>query len=65
MYELFNETDGVYASPDAFKTRRAALAYARRFRQRFATQGYYLTSGGHRIPVEEVKLAVVEMGGSD
>ncbi|MFA6093662.1 MAG: hypothetical protein WCU88_08905 [Elusimicrobiota bacterium] len=63
MFGLFNETDEVFASPDEFKTRKAARAYAREFRQRYKAQGYYLTAGGDRIPVEALRLVVVELGG--
>jgi hypothetical protein len=41
MFLLWNETDGVYASPEEFKTEGEAGAYAREFRRRFAAQGYY------------------------
>lgn len=61
MYGIYNATDGVFASPDSFKTRRAARAYARRFRQRFAEQGYYLTADRQRIAVEDVRLEIVPL----
>lgn len=59
-YGLFNATDGVYASPDSFKTRREARAFARAFRKRFERQGYYLTAERERIPVEAVELEIIE-----
>jgi hypothetical protein len=59
MYQLFNETDGLPASPETFKTREQAEACAKRFRERFAVQGYYLTAGGERIPPREVRLVVI------
>ena len=59
MFQLWNETDQVFAAPNTFKTEKAALTYAEKFRKRFAMQGYYLTASGHRIPPEAVKLMVV------
>lgn len=61
MYALWNDTDGVYAAPELFKTRREAQAYARAFRRRFAAQGYYLTADWERIPVSEVRLMLVDV----
>jgi|CXWL01.1.fsa_nt_gi hypothetical protein len=58
MFLLWNETDQVYASPEEFKTEREAQAYALEFRSRYATQGYYKTAGGERIPPEDVELVV-------
>lgn len=58
-YQLFNETDGVFASPETFLTRADAEVFADKFRNRFASQGYYLTAGGERIPPSAVVLRVV------
>jgi hypothetical protein len=58
-YQLFNETDGVFASPDTFKTIAQAEAYAGKFRKRFTSQGYYLTAGGERIAPSDILLRVV------
>ncbi|MDE2291855.1 MAG: hypothetical protein KGL53_07210 [Elusimicrobia bacterium] len=65
MYGLYNETDGVFASPEEFATEEAARASVRRFRDQFKAQGYYLTASRERIPVEAVALVVVELGGQD
>jgi len=62
MYELFNETDGVFATPDQYKTRKAAEAAAKAFRQRFAIQGYYKTADGLRIDPADVRLVVKVAG---
>lgn len=59
MFQLWNETDQVFAAPDSFKTEKAAQTYAKEFRKRFAVQGYYLTASGQRISPDEVKLVVV------
>jgi hypothetical protein len=58
MFLLWNETDGVYASPDEFKTEGEAGAYAREFRRRFAAQGYDNTSDSKRISPEDIELVV-------
>jgi hypothetical protein len=59
MLSLWNSTDQVFASPDAFETEKEAQAYAKAFRQRFAAQGYYLTADGYRISPDDVELVVV------
>lgn len=59
MLMLWNETDQVYASPETFKTKAKAAAFASRFRERFAAQGYYLTADGMRIAPEDLELVVV------
>lgn len=58
-FVVWNETDEVYASPDTFKTREEAESFAARFRNRFAAQGYYLTSDRQRIGVADVVLVVI------
>ena len=60
-FGVWNDTDGLFASPDAFKTRTAARAFIRKFRRRFDHQGYYLTFRRERIPVEDVSLLVIEL----
>jgi hypothetical protein len=49
MYILWNDTDGVPAWPEPFKTERAARKAAQAFRARYLRQGYYLTADGQRI----------------
>ena len=58
MFLLWNETDGVYASPEEFKTEGEAETYAREFRKRFAAQGYYKTADGTRISPEDIELVI-------
>ncbi len=55
-YQVFNETDGVFASPQTFKTIPQAEEYAKKFRERFAAQGYYLTARGERLAARDVRL---------
>ncbi len=59
MVNLWNSTDSVFASPEAFENEEQAQAYAKAFRQRFAAQGYYLTADGYRISPDDVELVVV------
>jgi conjugal transfer/entry exclusion protein len=58
MFLLWNKTDQVYASPEEFTTEGEAQAYAREFRKRFVTQGYYKTANGERISPDDVELVV-------
>ena len=58
MFQLFNATDQVYASPNGFRSQAAAEKCARDFRKRFTVQGYYLTASGRRISPEDVELVV-------
>ena len=59
MYMLWNDTDEVFASPETFETEAKAEAFAKKFRERFAAQGYYLTADRTRIAPEDVELFVV------
>lgn len=59
MFMLWNQTDGLFASPEEFETEAKAEAFAVRFRRRFVTQGYYLTFDRRRIAPEDVELVVV------
>ena len=61
-FSLWNETDQVFASPDRFRTRKAATAYAASFRERYKPQGYYLTAGGYRISPADVELVILPGG---
>src|ERR1700679_2067045 len=54
LYRVFNETDGVYASPDHF-TKAEAERFIGRFKGRFATQGFYSSVDG-RIPISSLSL---------
>jgi len=56
-YRIFNETDGVYAHPDAVTYAEAQRLIAA-FRQRYERQGYYASVRGH-IPISEVSLKIV------
>jgi hypothetical protein len=59
MFLIKNETDDVFASPDAFETEKEAEAYAKEFRARFAAQGYYLTARWERIAPEDIELVII------
>lgn len=56
MFMLHNDTDGILAWLEPFKTRREALAFARKFRARYKKQGYYLTADGFRIDPKDIEL---------
>ena len=56
MFILLNDTDGIPAWPEPFKTRREALAFARGLRARYAKQGYYLTVDGFRVDPKDIEL---------
>ena len=58
MYTVFNQTDGIYATPDTFRTRRNAEKFIRSFRRRFIAQGFYLTFRRERIAIDEVQLEI-------
>lgn len=59
LYQLWNETDMLFASPETFETTAQAQACAEKLRKRFSVQGFYLTTAGVRIPPQDVKLVVV------
>ena len=59
MYLLWNEEDGLPASPDLFRTEEEARAYARAFRARYEHQGYYLAADWRRIAPEDIRLVVL------
>jgi hypothetical protein len=55
---VFNQTDGIYASPKKFKDEVEAQRFIDEFRKSFKKQGFYLTAGGERISPEEVQLVI-------
>ena len=57
-YWVFNETDGIYAYHDPFKTVAEAVIACGSFVDRFKTQGFYRNSRGERLPLDEVRLLV-------
>jgi hypothetical protein len=60
-YLVFNRTDGVYASPDLFKTIEEAEQFIAEFPKRYERQGYYRTSRWEKIAPEEVLLKIEEV----
>jgi hypothetical protein len=54
-YLIFNETDGIYASPEEF-TNEEADEFIKNFPERFERQGYYKTGDGRRIDPNQVVL---------
>lgn len=57
---VFNDTDGVMASPFEYGSIAEAKRFIKEFRARFKGQGYYLTAEGLRIPPKEVELRIVK-----
>jgi hypothetical protein len=55
---VFNATDGVYASPDEFKTKEEAEKFIMEFPKRYERQGYYRTSRWEKIDAREVLLKI-------
>jgi hypothetical protein len=58
---VFNATDGVYASPEAFKTREEAEMFCAEFRNRFKAQGYYSDSNWNKISPDDIQLRIQEV----
>jgi hypothetical protein len=58
-YMLFNSTDGLEADLRTFPSIPAAMKAREDFKSRFKIQGYYKTSDGRRIPVEDVELEII------
>lgn len=58
-YTVFNYTDGFFASPDTFKTPKAAKEFIVNFRNQYRKQGYYSTSDRTRISPDEIELEVL------
>jgi len=56
-YLVFNETDGVYAHPEAVSARKARRII-RALRRRYAPQGYYASVRG-RIPASQVRYTLI------
>jgi hypothetical protein len=54
MFYVFNETDGILASPEPM-TRVECDRFMLQFRMRFAGQGYYASASG-RIPLADLRL---------
>jgi hypothetical protein len=62
MFLVFNHTDGVFATPDRYKTLRAGIEALLEVRAKFVrigqAQGHYRTSRGQEIDPRFVELAV-------
>lgn len=55
LFTVFNQTDGIYASPEEL-TAEEADKFIADFPKRFEHQGYYLTKNWDRIPPKDVRL---------
>lgn len=59
-YQVFNCTDGIWASPLPM-TWAEAEVFVKDFPARYGRQGYYLTASRERIRPEDVELEVVRI----
>lgn len=57
---VFNYTDGVTASHDTFPTKKQAVAFIKKFRERFKMQGHYRTSRGRNIGINAVDVRAIK-----
>jgi hypothetical protein len=55
---LWNDSDGIQATPETYESVTEALAAAALWFRRFKRQGYYATAKMDRIPLEYLHLAV-------
>lgn len=60
-YEVWNDTDGIPAAPEAFASRAEAEAFVAAFPSCFVAQGYYLTAHGCRIDPGQIALRIEEV----
>ena len=60
MYEIFNETDGIYATNESFYSIKDAKKFINKLRKMHKNlQGYYLTSNQERIDPDDVVSPIV------
>jgi hypothetical protein len=59
-YIVMNDTDGIVASPDTYKSKAEAQKFINNFPKRFDFQGYYFTSNMERINPKDVKLRITK-----
>jgi hypothetical protein len=61
-YIIMNDTDGIPFSFDTFRTKKEGQEAIDKFKAQLKEhQGYYLTSGHERIPVDEVQFRFIEL----
>lgn len=60
-YLVMNDTDGITASQDSFKTKALANKFIKAFPKRYEAQGYYRTNTWEKIDPKDVKLSIVEI----
>ena len=56
--KVFNQTDGVFASPKTFPNDEAARLFIDEYLKTFIKQGFYLTASGDRIAPKDVQLFI-------
>jgi Large polyvalent protein-associated domain 11 len=60
-YLVMNNTDGITASFDTFKTKAQAQKFINDFPKRYEAQGYYRTNTWEKINPKDVELEIVEI----
>ena len=63
VFEVWNDTDGIPAAPEAFSSFDEAYDFGVEFRRRFRSQGFYKTAAGQRINPEAIELRIEEVQG--
>ena len=59
MFQIFNYTDGIYASPENFTSKKAAKKFIQEYRERFKTQGYYRDNQWNKIDPKDIDLEII------
>lgn len=59
-YVIFNDTDGIYASPIEFNNRDAAIRHIEKLRDGYRAQGYYRTNNWDKIPPEAIDYSIIK-----
>jgi hypothetical protein len=60
-FRILNDTDGIRATPQTFRSREEAEQWCAKFRERFRAQVYYLTASCERIRPDEIQLRIEEV----
>lgn len=61
QYQVFNRTDGIFATDELFESVESAKEFIKEFRNRFKAQGYYRDSRWNKIEPENIELEICEL----
>lgn len=61
-YIVMNREDGITASPEVFKTEKAAKDFCTAFRKRYEAQGYYRNNRWEQVKPENIRLDIIREG---